>query len=149
LTFARASSSATVYAFEADPREAARLRKGARANDVVDRIEVVEGFVGAGTAGTIALDAVVAGGAPPPDVLKIDVEGAELDVLHGATRVLDDAAPVVFLEVHSAELREACRLVLEGHGYAVRSYEPKASLRGPRPLAGNAWLWAERSRRRP
>lgn len=36
---------------------------------------------------------------PPPDVLKIDVEGAELAVLRGATRILAEARPRVICEV--------------------------------------------------
>jgi FkbM family methyltransferase len=35
-----------------------------------------------------------------PDVITIDVEGAELEVLHGARRVLGAARPVVFVSVH-------------------------------------------------
>lgn len=35
-----------------------------------------------------------------PDVIKIDVEGYEWEVLHGAERLLDDGKPLLFLEVH-------------------------------------------------
>ncbi|SIQ57029.1 methyltransferase, FkbM family [Alkalispirochaeta americana] len=35
---------------------------------------------------------------PPPDVVKIDVEGAERDVLEGALETLRDAAPAVVME---------------------------------------------------
>jgi len=35
-----------------------------------------------------------------PDVVKIDVEGAEGDVLEGMIDTLDDCTPVVFIEVH-------------------------------------------------
>jgi len=58
-----------------------------------------------------------------PDVLKVDVEGAELPVLDGLERVLDDCR-LVYVEDHSAlwggedagaELRER----LESHGFDV------------------------------
>lgn len=36
----------------------------------------------------------------PPDVIKIDVEGAAALVLRGATRVLKDHSPAIYLELH-------------------------------------------------
>ena len=48
-------------------------------------------------------DAVRERGLPPPYVLKVDVEGAELSVLDGADGVLDDTE-VVLLEVRLFEL---------------------------------------------
>jgi FkbM family methyltransferase len=41
-----------------------------------------------------------------PRVLKIDVEGAEFDVLRGARRVLAEAEPMIFLSVHPHQLAE-------------------------------------------
>jgi FkbM family methyltransferase len=38
----------------------------------------------------------------PPGVLKIDVEGYEIDVLKGGRRLLDEARPTLLIEVHSA-----------------------------------------------
>lgn len=40
--------------------------------------------------------------APAPDVITMDVEGAELEVLKGAERVLSHHRPVVFVSVHEA-----------------------------------------------
>ena len=39
-----------------------------------------------------------------PDVVKIDVEGAEMLVLRGMTEILDRRPPILFVEVHPEEL---------------------------------------------
>jgi FkbM family methyltransferase len=39
-----------------------------------------------------------------PDVIKIDVEGAEYDVLVGAEQTLKNNAPVIYLSIHPKEL---------------------------------------------
>ncbi len=55
----------------------------------------------------------------PPNVLKIDVEGAEFEVLSGATRGITEFHPTIFLEVHGTELHRACREFLVAKGYSV------------------------------
>jgi FkbM family methyltransferase len=55
-----------------------------------------------------------------PDMIKIDVEGAEYDVLLGAERTLTLHRPVILLSVHSDNLRRDCLTYLEGLGYAAR-----------------------------
>jgi FkbM family methyltransferase len=61
----------------------------------------------------------------PPDVVKIDVEGAELDVLQGMRTVLRESNPGVILEVDDAdktrceEKMEACLEFLRGLQYGV------------------------------
>jgi FkbM family methyltransferase len=54
---------------------------------------------------------------PLPDVLKVDVEGAELAVLSGASRVLAHS-PAVICEV-SAQNATAVAEILTGHGYVL------------------------------
>jgi FkbM family methyltransferase len=55
----------------------------------------------------------------PPNILKIDVEGAELEVLEGASRVLSEFHPMVFLEIHGTELHAQCRAFLKEKGYLL------------------------------
>lgn len=46
-----------------------------------------------------------------PDVLKIDVEGAELEVLHGATSLLERKRPVILCEVYPDAARSVAALL--------------------------------------
>lgn len=39
-----------------------------------------------------------------PDIIKIDVEGAEYDVIKGATQLLTRHSPIIFLSLHPKEL---------------------------------------------
>jgi FkbM family methyltransferase len=54
-----------------------------------------------------------------PAVMKIDVEGAELMVLKGAEKLLSDAKPTLFIEIHSRELCKDCNSLLVKLGYQV------------------------------
>jgi len=64
---------------------------------------------------------------PPPDVLKIDVEGAEADVLTGAREMLRVSRPRIFLEAHGGALEEACSQQLVRLGYRIRRLERQIS----------------------
>jgi len=55
---------------------------------------------------------------PSPDLIKIDVEGAELNALRGGTRVLRDARPIVHCEV-SSEASPAVTQLLKNHSYRL------------------------------
>lgn len=70
---------------------------------------------------TVTLDAVAERLAVLPNVLKIDVEGAELSVLHGAGERVLPAKPKIFLSLHSEKLRTDCLEYLEKFGY---QFEP-------------------------
>ncbi len=66
------------------------------------------------------LDTLVESGAlPVPQVIKLDVEGAEERVLRGAARTLERHAPLLVIELHGAEVSHGVvRLLLDG-AYSV------------------------------
>ena len=64
---------------------------------------------------------------PPPNVVKIDVEGGELDVLRGAREMLRLSRPRIFLEAHGAELEKACSQQLLQLGYRIHRIEREMS----------------------
>ena len=64
-------------------------------------------------------DLVKQGIIPKPNLIKIDVEGAELDVLKGAESILMECHPLIFLEAHSKALEQACWRELQRLGYEV------------------------------
>jgi FkbM family methyltransferase len=61
---------------------------------------------------------------PPPNLVKIDVEGAELDVLKWALEILRISRPVIFLEAHGAALERVCSQQLARLGYKIRRVGP-------------------------
>jgi FkbM family methyltransferase len=52
-----------------------------------------------------------------PDVLKIDVEGAETEVLRGGLEYLRERRPALLLSIHGPELRTQCLGLLREAGY--------------------------------
>lgn len=70
---------------------------------------------------TAALDELIAAGSiPHPSFMKIDVEGAEYDVLTGATKLLAEDRPTILLSSHGYDQHERCLALLRAKGYEVR-----------------------------
>jgi FkbM family methyltransferase len=133
VTIPVAMTGAECLAFEPAPANAARLAENAELNRLgnVTVVEAamwseagtvalqVDGAEGAGRSrvvedgdGTIevpaaTLDQFAGGGAAAPDLLKIDVEGAELEVLRGAAATLGAGrVREVFVETHPLALEK-------------------------------------------
>jgi FkbM family methyltransferase len=156
-----------VVAFEPMPGNATALRRNVELNGLTN-VEVVQAAVSraAGSAsfatngsdqrgslvratddggGTIVVDTVsvddeVVRLGVSPALIKIDVEGAELDVLIGMRRVLDLAKPTIVCEIHeqqpTLEGRAAC--LLRELGYSVRWLEDEVESKqywGPHLIA--------------
>ena len=134
--------SGQVYAFEPLPRNLGYLRKHIQFNHY-QNVRVLPVAVGAesgtgffaegsdsstghlnGTAGlsvpVIALDDLVAKREILcPDYMKVDVEGAELQVLLGALSILQTRQPTIFLATHSRDLHQGCCELLGKLGYQL------------------------------
>ncbi len=61
----------------------------------------------------MTLDAFTAERGLRPDVIKIDVEGAEFRVLQGARRMLTEGAPLIFCEIHPQQMQNVGGSVAE------------------------------------
>ena len=69
---------------------------------------------------SITIDTLVQSGqAPPPDVIKFDIEGGELMALRGARSVLERHRPVLLVATHGTSSRERCAALLKEMAYEV------------------------------
>jgi len=68
-----------------------------------------------------------------PDVLKIDVEGAELRALAGAKTILAEVRPVIVCEVSADKASDVTKM-LAGHGYTLFDME-RVGMSPTEPLA--------------
>jgi FkbM family methyltransferase len=116
-----------VFAFEANPENAAKLRKHLKINGVRN-VELIEAAVSDRTGsgffevdastdrygymGTLAergapVQTVVLDDFPIPDLIKMDIEGAETRALAGAPRLLSARRTSIFLALHDETIEEA------------------------------------------
>jgi FkbM family methyltransferase len=58
-------------------------------------------------------------GLPPPDLIKMDIEGGESHALRGAKRILSQYRPVVLVALHGPEHARCCPETLRAVGYKV------------------------------
>lgn len=60
---------------------------------------------------------------PIPDLLKCDVEGAEVEVLRGGEGLLRLHHPAIICELHSPECEAGVRRILEQHSYSLKQVD--------------------------
>jgi hypothetical protein len=144
LYFMRVNGPGTVFAFE--PRDDARgafLRNIAANGSSSSDITLSASFVGQAE-GFIPLDCV------PVDrskrgFIKIDVDGAEVDVLEGASGLLRSCALDVLVEVHSRTLEDECASLLRASGFRVDILDNawwRLLVPERRPIEHNRWIVA-------
>lgn len=73
----------------------------------------------------LSLDAFVfSQGNPPPQVVKMDIEGGEVLALPGMSRLLDEARPMLMLELHGPEAARSAWEALFSRGYRLCRMAP-------------------------
>jgi FkbM family methyltransferase len=84
-----------------EPKAAEQIKKSNMAS-VAEQIEI-----------TTLDEDIAAAALPPPDFIKIDIEGWELEALRGAGKTLAAHKPALFLEMHGETMNEKKRKVAE------------------------------------
>lgn len=140
-------AEAKVYAFEPQAELVGPLQAAANATADPSAVVLTQAFVGrAETPGTITLDGFVRADASRPRtgaLVKIDVEGAEADVLAGATELVHPGNSFV-IEIHSRGLIDLVSSQLRAGGLTPRLVEqrPHRILGRERRAVDNWWLVA-------
>lgn len=153
-----------VYAFEPLPRNLRDLREHIEINGIVN-CRVIEAAVAqedgeacfdpslnrsqgrlsaSGTilVRTVALDSLLRQTSiSPPSLMKIDIEGAEVECLRGAARTITSSRPIIFLATHGPDLHAACLGMFAKWGYHVRPLDARGIEEScelvAEPLSGN------------
>lgn len=132
-----------VYAFERDEEVRKCLYRNLDLNpDVASRVMVMPYEVGRiddMAAGKVSIDGLCLRGIRPPDAIKIDVEGAESDVLAGMTHLGTDGCQSAFIECHTADLETQVRRFFECRNRRVKKAAP--SLLEVSRHGYNTWLY--------
>jgi len=143
---------APVLSLEADSDLATALVSTFAANDdVAGLISARQATVTRETGGAdaLALDDIAFGEGFAPGMIKMDIDGGEVEALRGATRILRDVRPHLIIETHSIELERDCGLLLGSAGYKPRIVHQRRWWPDRRPTAHNRWLIAEGANQAP
>ena len=129
LYFASRPNIERVLAFEPEPVLISAMRENFGLNDgqgFAAKTTMLNGFVGnKSESGWVKIDEYLTQ-LVPPVLLKIDVDGGEIDVLEGARQLLSSRDCRLIVETHSPDLEKGCISMLEEMGYRCE-------------IIGNAW----------
>ena len=149
LIYKKFNPKGKVYLIEADPKLAPEQKHNMEMNQAGSNVEYVSKFVASrDDERHITIDAIADAEKPKEIFVKIDVEGAELDVLHGATKALAGYPCHILIETHSKELEEQCMAFLQDAGYFSKIIDNawwRSIVPESRQIEHNRWLAATRN----
>lgn len=125
LYFLKKTSAKKVIAFEPQEYLVPAIRNLLRTNNLENdpRLEFHQKFLGSAENNCDDTLDAFAEGVDEPCLVKMDVERNELAILKGCPKLLGKDIRWV-IEIHTPELDQKCRALLESHGYRVRSVLP-------------------------
>lgn len=139
-------TSGRVVTFECESTWCSSIRRALAANPALaSHIDLVQAEVTDRhdpPRAIVSLDGHAAQVGWDPDIVKLDVEGAELSVMEGAAQIVERRHPHLIVEVHSAEHERDCGLWLVQRGYRPRIVSQRRFLPDHRPTVHNRWLIA-------
>ncbi|UPK33939.1 hypothetical protein IVB18_38110 [Bradyrhizobium sp. 186] len=146
LYFLRQPASIRAIAAEPDPAEVDALRRHLKLNGFSeDSCQIINGRIGSGEGMTPLADLVrpLRG----RGFIKIDVDGAEMEVLDSAGDCLDEINVAILIETHSEQLEADCIAWLLKRNYKTSTIKNawwRRILPDGRTIAHNRWLSAIR-----
>jgi hypothetical protein len=146
--FARLQRIRRVIAIEPDDAETKTLRANLNYNGIdLRRVEVLRKFVGTKKAADhIELDQLDISRAVR-GLIKIDVDGFELDVLQSGNSLFSEGNVDVLVETHSFELEKSCIEWLQVRGFnskIIKNAWWRSIIPEQRPISHNRWFFATR-----
>lgn len=150
LYFLTKTQANKVFAFEPDVSLFPYLYENLKLNGLErsERLMLSNKFLGLSESERIVRLDSLSDSVQAPCFIKMDVDGAEEEILKGANKINSLAGVRWLIETHSRDLEVACEEILSAAGFQTRII-PKAAWRlfAPerRPLGQNRWLAAWKS----
>jgi predicted RNA methylase len=146
--FASRPNIVKVIACDPDEQVVAMMRRNLKLNNLEAKVDVHTIFVGSKQAPPGQTLDQLAANQSGPFAIKIDVEGAELDVLESGAHLLANEECHLVVETHRSDLERDCLKYLGDLGYRTavipngwyRRFVPEQ-----RPLPHNRWLVAHKT----
>jgi len=137
-----------IESLAADMNDDGRIGRHAALNGIAlgPLLDVTARYVGTAAATNVVSLDTLARRRQGAGFVKIDVDGAEVDVLESGRALLADKRASFLVETHSAALEQGCVALLTAAGYDVKIVDKawwRSLLPELRPIAHNRWLTAE------
>jgi precorrin-6B methylase 2 len=139
-----------IFAAEPSTREVQRMKLNFQLNPELDvaKIIIIDRRIGARTAADeLRLDDLDLELGPAPGIVKIDVDGNEIEVLNGGHAILQRQNVDLLVETHTAALESRSISLLRDFGFTtevVKNGWYRWLIPEHRPGDHNRWLWASK-----